>query len=135
MTYYCGIDLYSNNHYVCVIDENDNRIWMIRKPVKGLARNHETWLDPGHLFIKLRSFRYSRQTKTLKIYCRSKGTKDSRRERHSVRWHQLHKGNSVSVKYLEVEQPEPHEVCRALQLILTPNKCFHMPRNALQCPC
>ena len=27
MTYYCGIDLHSNNHYVCVIDENDNRVF------------------------------------------------------------------------------------------------------------
>ena len=27
LTYYCGIDLHSNNHYVCVIDENDNRVF------------------------------------------------------------------------------------------------------------
>ena len=26
MTYYCGIDLHSNNHYVCVIDDEDNRV-------------------------------------------------------------------------------------------------------------
>ena len=27
MTFYCGIDLHSNNHYVCVIDDNDNRVF------------------------------------------------------------------------------------------------------------
>ncbi len=27
MTCYCGIDLHSNNHYVCVIDENDCRVF------------------------------------------------------------------------------------------------------------
>ena len=26
MTYYCGIDLHSNNHYVCMIDDEDNRV-------------------------------------------------------------------------------------------------------------
>ena len=26
MKYYCGIDLHSNNHYVCVIDDNDKRL-------------------------------------------------------------------------------------------------------------
>ena len=26
------------------------------------------------------------------------------------RWHQLHKGNSVSVKYLEGDYLEPHEI-------------------------
>ena len=26
MTLYCGIDLHSNNHYVCVIDDNDQRL-------------------------------------------------------------------------------------------------------------
>jgi len=26
MKYYCGIDLHSNNHYMCVIDDNDKRL-------------------------------------------------------------------------------------------------------------
>ena len=26
MTLYCGIELHSNNHYVCVIDDNDQRL-------------------------------------------------------------------------------------------------------------
>jgi transposase len=27
MSLYCGIDLLSNNHFICVIDEKDNRIF------------------------------------------------------------------------------------------------------------
>ena len=27
MSLYCGIDLHSNNHFICVIDEKDNRIF------------------------------------------------------------------------------------------------------------
>jgi len=26
MTLYCGIDLHSNNHFLCVIDDKDNRL-------------------------------------------------------------------------------------------------------------
>ena len=32
MTYYCGIDLHSNNHYVCVIDDDDNRLFEAKQP-------------------------------------------------------------------------------------------------------
>ena len=27
MTLYCGIDLHSNNHVICIIDEQDNRLY------------------------------------------------------------------------------------------------------------
>ena len=102
---------------------------------KGVGQEPRDLIGSGSSIYKVAIFQVFTTDKDFENILSIKDTKDSRRERHSVRWHQLHKGNSVSVKYLEVEQPEPHEVCRALQLILTPNKCFHMPRNALQCPC
>lgn len=30
MSLYCGIDLHSNNHFICVIDEKDNRVFEVK---------------------------------------------------------------------------------------------------------